>query len=908
MIPSYVFLRWRNIATRRHAVNNYMKKLLIVVLALIALLVAAVLASPFFINAGKYKTEVENQFKAATGYDLSLKGKVEVGLFPSIHAVAKDVSIYNGTRNIVNIEQVTFYAKTGSIFSDKLEIYKLKVDKPIITLEVTENDDNWTPIRDPKAVIPITKLNTKIETVEVVDGKLDYTDKVEDKAYNFTNINFNNRIKSLNGPVDFDGSAKYGDLNLSAKGILHNFTEPRITITANLLSSEVSYDGTLDEGKFLIKSDNIEPLATFLGMENWGKQLANQKVDLSGEIAYENEEMIEFTGLKMAVGNSYGEGDLYAKYDERMEVESTLKFKKLDLDQLLPADDKKKKNEEEKKEQLEEINRFQNMNAELDITADEIIYGGAVYKNLIIKSTRENNTVTLQPFSIDFPKSGRAEMFGVLSDDSEGRVFEGHITAKSNNLSDIIKSLKLIPLEVNPGTMESFDLNSEIVVNLRDHPSADLSDATLIVDNSLFKGNISLDFTETTGVSLNGTIDVVNLDTYIIPDEPLTEAQKKQQTGPTDDKPYKITWLEKLPMKGSINLLISKLIYQDENYNNFRARASYKPEMLDVEEVSFSGRKIQATAKGQIYAYPGKKPKIDVQANLGRINTADFIDSKTDYPRPKDKTRWSKEPFNLSFLRKIEIDFGGNVLSFIHGKYSFDNMFVKGYIENGKIVMEKAAGNMFGGKVELLGTVEATAVPSVGFSFVGSNVDANKLLDALADNTRVTGKVNFSGSASTSGVYQQAMMGNLKGSIALLSNSLVVRGFDIDGMAQQLINTNNVADVVSIGRTVSGEDAVTYLKLLNGTIVFENGIGRPQNKGIQLTATAGEGIYSGKGDLVNWTMDTNAVFKINTTERKAKPDLGIRIYGPIDDPNKDINLDAIKRYISGRGAKLLLNQ
>ena len=61
--------------------------------------------------------------------------------------------------------------------------------------------------------------------------------------------------------------------------------------------------------------------------------------------------------------------------------------------------------------------------ADIDASADEIVYGGALYKNLVVKAATENQEVTLQPFKIDLPGNGKAEVYGVLSKDTKGRVF-----------------------------------------------------------------------------------------------------------------------------------------------------------------------------------------------------------------------------------------------------------------------------------------------------------------------------------------------------------------------------------------------------------------------------------------------------------------------------------------------------
>lgn len=72
-----------------------MKKLLIALAALVVVLVAGVVALPFFVPVSVYKTQIEAQAKAATGRDLAIKGDMKLSLFPAVAIEAKDVSFAN---------------------------------------------------------------------------------------------------------------------------------------------------------------------------------------------------------------------------------------------------------------------------------------------------------------------------------------------------------------------------------------------------------------------------------------------------------------------------------------------------------------------------------------------------------------------------------------------------------------------------------------------------------------------------------------------------------------------------------------------------------------------------------------------------------------------------------------------
>ena len=72
-----------------------MKKLFIGLLVIIVLLVAAVVAIPFFLPLDTIKQQVAEQARAATGRDLAINGDFNVSVFPTIGLKASDVTFSN---------------------------------------------------------------------------------------------------------------------------------------------------------------------------------------------------------------------------------------------------------------------------------------------------------------------------------------------------------------------------------------------------------------------------------------------------------------------------------------------------------------------------------------------------------------------------------------------------------------------------------------------------------------------------------------------------------------------------------------------------------------------------------------------------------------------------------------------
>src|SRR5690606_34166320 len=72
-----------------------MKKVLIALGVILALVILAVIIIPFLIPVEKYKEEIAAQVKSSTGRDFVIAGPLSLSLFPNIALSAEDVRFAN---------------------------------------------------------------------------------------------------------------------------------------------------------------------------------------------------------------------------------------------------------------------------------------------------------------------------------------------------------------------------------------------------------------------------------------------------------------------------------------------------------------------------------------------------------------------------------------------------------------------------------------------------------------------------------------------------------------------------------------------------------------------------------------------------------------------------------------------
>ena len=170
---------------------------------------------------------------------------------------------------------------------------------------------------------------------------------------------------------------------------------------------------------------------------------------------------------------------------------------------------------------------------------------------------------------------------------------------------------------VNDKSLKNFSLDSDIILTLRDRTRADFSKILLKLDETIFNGSAALDMAKPVGIGLSGTIDKINLNNYI--KAPVAKPQGPEgEANLSEVKPYDFSWLTNFPLRAALNISLGNLVYGDDSYGSVRVRLDATPGSLNFSELTASSKKIQLAAKAVVTAQNGRKPKIEVEANIGK--------------------------------------------------------------------------------------------------------------------------------------------------------------------------------------------------------------------------------------------------------------------------------------------------
>ncbi|THK34639.1 AsmA family protein [Ensifer sp. MPMI2T] len=203
-----------------------MKRFFLCLLALSALAVASIVVLPSLVSSEWIRGELGRQLSAATGSSISLNGPARLSAFPHLAILAEDVALSAETQGITaEFGEVSGSVTLSSLWSDRLHIKEIKLDRPVIVLRegsgrrsaTQAGDDDRAEQSDPIAALATFFERSAIDSISIAGGTLIRKDAAGSKQ-TVTDVN----------------------LSLSAPSI-----DDELSLSANALMEERRYETTL---------------------------------------------------------------------------------------------------------------------------------------------------------------------------------------------------------------------------------------------------------------------------------------------------------------------------------------------------------------------------------------------------------------------------------------------------------------------------------------------------------------------------------------------------------------------------------------------------------------------------------------------------------------------------------------
>lgn len=348
-----------------------MRKFVVTLSVLLLLLMAAAVALPFLVPVGAIVAQVEREVEAATGRELTIGGRVDLSYFPSIAVTADDVR-FAGIRqgeDLLHVKRLAVRLRLIPLLSGRAEVEKFVLTEPFIDLTVDrQGQPNWnvsfthgpSPAAGPAGGDGPPPANAggtnlvadlSLSDVEVVDGRLRYTDARTGMVREATDVNITLSMPALDEALELEADLKLNGTPLTLDMVIDPVRPLLAGGTAGLdlrlkgAGSSLTVKGQVGRqgdapvnlaGDLALKVASLDDLIRAAT----GAAAADLPVDalsLTGRLTGTSARL-GLAGLKAAAGDLTADGDLNIRLDgPRPALAGTLSLPRLELDRYLPA-------------------------------------------------------------------------------------------------------------------------------------------------------------------------------------------------------------------------------------------------------------------------------------------------------------------------------------------------------------------------------------------------------------------------------------------------------------------------------------------------------------------------------------------------------------------------------------------
>ena len=159
-----------------------MKKFLVALGILVALLVLAGVAILVLVDVNAHKPRIESAVSDAAGMEFRIRGKARLRLFPSASIALSDVRLHNRGTDLATAETLRVGVKLRPLLDRQVVITELALEKPVIRIEKGA-DGKFNYETPPRPAKPAAKEgeapspSLTVSTGSVSAGKLVYVDR-----------------------------------------------------------------------------------------------------------------------------------------------------------------------------------------------------------------------------------------------------------------------------------------------------------------------------------------------------------------------------------------------------------------------------------------------------------------------------------------------------------------------------------------------------------------------------------------------------------------------------------------------------------------------------------------------------------------------------------------------------------
>ena len=323
-----------------------MKRLGTPIAALLGLSLIGLIASSWLINRDSLRQAVEAQIHAVTGLDLTVKGSIEISVFPGSYVSFHDVGLKGvSDAPALRVDVLTANLRLLPLLLQRFEIADVMMLRPQIHVSRSaDGESNWTPFIQTiaRTMKPGADNQVSFSEIRIQDGILTYEDEANHANERLDDIDLSlawpsiSRSFAVTGQFDWRGERVDGAISVS--DFVAALSGDRSGLKARLASAPVklAFDGTVAnrtsammEGTLTIDSPSLRNALQWTGQAppgagGFGRFALKARANVVGA-------SIALTNVNVEIDGNVAEGVMTYSNNGRQTLQATLAADTLDF-------------------------------------------------------------------------------------------------------------------------------------------------------------------------------------------------------------------------------------------------------------------------------------------------------------------------------------------------------------------------------------------------------------------------------------------------------------------------------------------------------------------------------------------------------------------------------------------------
>jgi len=314
---------------------------------LLGVVLVGLIATSWLINRDALRQAVEAQIRAVTGLELTVKGPIDVSVFPGSYVSFHDVGLKGGAASdpALRVDVLTANLRLLPLLLQRFEIADLMMLRPQIHVaRWADGESNWTPFIETiaRTMKPGADNQVSFSEIRIQDGTLDYEDAGNHASEKLEDIDLSlawpsiSRSFAATGQFDWRGERVDGSISIS--DFVAALSGDRSGLKARLASAplKLAFDGTVAnrtsammEGTLTVDSTSLRNALRWTGQAppgsgGFGRFALKARANLVGA-------SVALTNVNVELDGNVAEGVMTYSNSGRQSLQATLAADSLDF-------------------------------------------------------------------------------------------------------------------------------------------------------------------------------------------------------------------------------------------------------------------------------------------------------------------------------------------------------------------------------------------------------------------------------------------------------------------------------------------------------------------------------------------------------------------------------------------------